>query len=382
MGLADERASNNLLIGLGVGLITTVTGLSAAGTFTAINAMNRQSEESIAEAERYQQELDRQKAEQDQASQPGGNGPTGSTSGGDDSHYSEDPSTPPVTTTPSQVDGMTREEFLASLPEQIQWMIEKHITYDEYGLPRDEYGSLMNDPTTTIYDPARWSYFFDEENQSKGPAPSELPTQSEIDAGEPDEEEPWDGNPETPISERPVVAPDKGDYTDDITDPDSMPIKNPAVEQPASGNPGEGGGDNPGSSEDPGVSNPVVEEPPSGGGGDDGDEWWKGEDGEPLEGLEIDEQGKPYYVVKQGDSLGSISGKYGFSVSDVVSASKLTNPNVLYVGDIIRFPDKKPDKPVTPNVEQGGSQHGPGGVTVPDGTPGGNQHGGSSTGLG
>lgn len=402
MGLADAKASNNLLIGIGVGLITTVTGLSAAGTITAINAMHRQSEEALAEEERHQQELDRQQAALDAAQQGGTTGKPGG-QGGSDVTYPEDPSAKPSDTPGTTIpEGMmTREQFMEELPDQVRWMVEKHITYDEYGLPRDEYGSLMNDPTTEIYDPARWSYFFGEDNQEKSPKKEDLPTQSEIDAQEPgggeqgSEGDEGDTRPKTPISERPVVAPDKpSGYEQDIQDPDSIPIENPAVERPSgSEGPGEGGGDGtgeqPGTSDPGGVVAPGVDRPAA-----PGANWWKGDDGKPIAGISLDENGKPFYVVAPGDSLGSISSKYGFAVSEVVTASKITNPNVLYVGDIIRFPEEGPSSPgvQNPNVDRPGSGSGTGtqpGTDLPSGNEGktdgvvtGPSSGGSATGLG
>ena len=323
MGIADAKASNNLLVGIGVGLITTVTGLSAAGTFTAINAMNRQSEEAIAETERHQEELARKEQEL-LASKEDGAGGAGTTV-----QYPEDPSQAPVDV--GGEDGrMTREEWLKTLPAQVRWMIEKKITYDEYGLPRDEYGSLMNDPTTDIYDPARWSYFFDSNNEEKSPKRSELPTQAEVDdmGGESGEK----------LSDQPVVAPDKDPGYTANYDEGGAPIQNPTVDRV----PAVPGGT--------GVTNPVVDPGGQSGGdgtgptnpvvapGDHEGEWWKDSTGKLLDGLSVDENGSPYYVVRPGDTLNDISDRYGFSVDDVVSASRLVNPGTLYVGDIIRFP--------------------------------------------
>ena len=56
------------------------------------------------------------------------------------------------------------------------------------------------------------------------------------------------------------------------------------------------------------------------------------------------------YEVKQGDCLSSVAAKYGFHwealwnhASNAKLKKKRKNPNVLYPGDIVNIPDKKPN---------------------------------------
>jgi spore coat assembly protein SafA len=45
------------------------------------------------------------------------------------------------------------------------------------------------------------------------------------------------------------------------------------------------------------------------------------------------------YVVKRGDTLGSIASRFGVSVNDILRANpQITNPNVISVGQVIRIP--------------------------------------------
>lgn len=344
MGLSDARASNNLLVGLGIGIITAVTGLSAAGTFTAINAMNRQSEEAIAEAQRHQSAL--------LAAQQSGQG-SDPTQGGTVT-VPEDPDEEPSVRPSDPVTVPPADEAWTS--PQIKWMQENHITYDEYGFPRDEDGNLMNDPTTDIYDPSRVIYFFEADGTLKAPFVDSLPQQTDEDIAA--------------SAQRPVYAPDVDvPREDDESSDDGMgPIRNPTVDLPSNDDSGEGDGN-------PTVKpvNPGVETPGQDGDGDDGDDgdgededmhggtsvtnpdvdvpeqrpvnpdgWWFDENGELLPGLTLDENGKPYYVVKRGDSLGGIGAKYGFPYMELAEASGISNPGLLYTGDIVRFPDHDP----------------------------------------
>lgn len=262
MGRDDQKTSNNVLIGLGVGLITAVTGLACAGTYSAINAMNRQSEEAILAA---QQAVDAAKDK----------------TGGDVVDVPEEPTTPAVT------DDMS---------DQLKWMHENGITYNEYGLPVDKDGNLVDDPTTEVYDPSREAYFFNEDGTPKKPYLEELP-------GEEDEKDP-----------KPTEKPDDGsDTTEDNTDSSKNdPVAPPEVETP---------------------EQPSVTEPETSG-------WWLDSNGNLLSGLSLDDNGRPYYVVKSGDWLIKIADRFGFDYMDLARESGIDDPSLILPGQIIRFPDK------------------------------------------
>ena len=270
MGQADAKASNRLLVGLGVGLVTAVTGLSVAGTYTAINAMNRQSEEQIAAARNAANEASNPPATNTEQTTP-------------------PPTQEPVETTPPATEPPKEEIKYAS--EQIKWMNENNIHYDEYGLPVDANGNLVDDPTTEVYDPARRAYFFNE-----------------------------DGTPKTPyIEDLPKEKPDN--------EPDNVTPQTPYVEEPDIQSP-------------PTDENPPAEEPPV---TENHGEWWFDENGKLLDGLKLDENGKPYYVVVKGDWLSRIANRYGFNdYMPLARLSGIKDPNLIYAGDIIRFPDERP----------------------------------------
>lgn len=46
------------------------------------------------------------------------------------------------------------------------------------------------------------------------------------------------------------------------------------------------------------------------------------------------------YTVKKGDTLSKIAARYGTSVSALVSANGIKNPNVIHVGQVIQIPVK------------------------------------------
>ena len=290
MGQADAKASNRLLVGIGVGLVTAVTGLSVAGTYSAINAMNRQSEEQIAAAN----------AAAEQAKNP----PVSQQPSVDQTRNTVDPGTtqqPSDSQNPTTTEPPKEEIKYAS--EQIKWMNENNIRYDEYGLPVDASGNLVDDPTTNVYDPARRAYFFNEDGTPKTPYITELPTEK------PDYE-PENVRPTTPYVEEPTTTSPPTDEHPSTTEPDTPP----AEEQ---------------------IPNPQTS---------DDDAWWFDENGNLLEGLQLDENGKPYYVVVPGDWLSRIARKYGFGDDywTLAELSHIEDPNLIYAGNIIRFPDTRP----------------------------------------
>lgn len=63
---------------------------------------------------------------------------------------------------------------------------------------------------------------------------------------------------------------------------------------------------------------------------------YSAEQGSGVESEENDE-----YIVKSGDTLYSISKKYKCKVSELVEWNKIENPNVIYIGQIIRIKKKQ-----------------------------------------
>jgi LysM repeat protein len=54
------------------------------------------------------------------------------------------------------------------------------------------------------------------------------------------------------------------------------------------------------------------------------------------------------YVVKSGDSLGLIAQRYGTTVSALASLNQISNPNLIYPGQMLHLPGCKVDPPPTP----------------------------------
>ena len=44
-----------------------------------------------------------------------------------------------------------------------------------------------------------------------------------------------------------------------------------------------------------------------------------------------------YYVVRPGDTLVSITDRYGLELEDILSLNNLENPNIIYPGQILRL---------------------------------------------
>lgn len=61
--------------------------------------------------------------------------------------------------------------------------------------------------------------------------------------------------------------------------------------------------------------------------------WWDG-----MDFIQVDEDGNPYYVVERGDTLSSIGARTGFPYKQLAEYNNLSNPSLLEIGQIIRFP--------------------------------------------
>lgn len=318
---AKAKRTNHLLIAAGMTAVAAVTGLSVAGTMTAINAMNRQSDDVLASTRVTQQ-----------GTTIGGNGNSTRHEPGDVREPSQEPSQEPSVepsvepaenTEPSSdlVDEPGTETPVETsdwTSDQIKWMQENHIHFNEYGLPEDENGVLVDDPTTKVYDPARLLYFYNEDGTPKTPYLEGLPDNpEEIDI--PD------------VSIDPIVPPDVNPVEPDTgheDEPDEKPTDETQPDVPDD-NPDDKPDDN---SDDKPEEKPPVDSNP------DADAWWLNSDGKLLDGLTLDEQGRPYYVVKAGDCLSVIGHRYGFAYMDLARENSIKDPNLIYVGDIIYFP--------------------------------------------
>jgi LysM repeat protein len=61
------------------------------------------------------------------------------------------------------------------------------------------------------------------------------------------------------------------------------------------------------------------------------------------------------YVVQPGDTLNSISRKFGVSSQEIAEANGLVNPNLIYAGQVLKIPTSTPETPpqVTHKVQRG-----------------------------
>ena len=415
MGKADAKASNHVLVGLGVGIITAVSGLSVAGTMTAINAMNRQSDEALEAARITAANNAAQSQQQQQVQVPQGyilvqqgsqnqpGIPDDGGEGGDTSVVhtveSEATSTPEVSSNPETTPAP--EKWTS---DQIGWMQDNKVVYDEYGLPEDQSGNLLDDPTTHVYDPARRAYFFNDDGTPKTPYIDDLPTTENYNPDEnpvvvphvtPDDGHGTDPeNPDNPVGQVPddgkVVNPDGSVTNPDgsvthpdgtvtnpdgtvtnpdgtvtnpdgsVTNPDgSVTLPDGSVVNPDGSvthpdgtvTPAETG--EPTNPTNPDDTNPDEESTKPGRGERTRpeSEWWYEDNGNLLPGVQLDGNGKPYYVVKSGDALSRLGRRFGFNWHELAKVSGLVddegNYKGLHPGDIIRFPDHAPEQEPT-----------------------------------
>ena len=53
---------------------------------------------------------------------------------------------------------------------------------------------------------------------------------------------------------------------------------------------------------------------------------------------EINDTSHRLYIVKRGNTLTQISLEYGVSIESIVRLNNIANPNLIYVGEILRIP--------------------------------------------
>lgn len=57
-----------------------------------------------------------------------------------------------------------------------------------------------------------------------------------------------------------------------------------------------------------------------------------------LSSNEIHDSSHKLYIVKWGDTLTKISEEYGVTIEGLVRLNNIANPNLIYVGQVLRIP--------------------------------------------
>ena len=204
---SDSKVSNGVLIGIGSAFLLATGGLSFFGSRAAINALNNSATDDITTI------------------------------------IAKNMPTPEPTVEPEPVldDAWTTD--------QMRWMQENHITWNEEGFPINERGDVVDDPTTAVNEVERWEELQARRNQPEQPEPTPEPT----------------------------------------------PTPKPLPQKPA---------------------------------------WCRDNDM-----IEIDEDGRLYYVVKDGDTLAWIAKQTGFTVGELADYNGIDDANApLVPGTRIYFP--------------------------------------------
>lgn len=68
-----------------------------------------------------------------------------------------------------------------------------------------------------------------------------------------------------------------------------------------------------------------------------------------IQGSQTNEMGHTVYTVRRGDNLWNISKRYGVTIQSIVDVNQIRNPNLIYPGQKLRIPTSLPD---TENVNQ------------------------------
>lgn len=221
----DSKLSNGILIGIGSAFVAATGGLCFFGGKSAVNAMNNEAGEAIVS------EIARLNSEREAAKQP--------------------------ESTPVPEDQWTTD--------QMKWMQENHITWNEDGFPINERGEVVDDPTTAVDEIAKWEALLEERNRpADEPEPTPEPTATPA-----------------PLPEKPAWC----------------------------------------------YNNPLIS---------------------------IDEDGRLYYVTKEGDTLAWIAKQTGFTPSELADYNGIDDANaVLPAGTRIYFPLQGPATEVESTVGLG-----------------------------
>lgn len=129
-----NHTQNQILTSFGCLFVTAVGVFSASGAKFAINAINRDATDTIVLAQQS-----RQFKPQSQQSEP----IKITTS------ESEETSEDAVKSNTTEQSNTDKPDDIKWSDEQVKWMQENHITYNENGQPVDEDGNVVTDPTIT-----------------------------------------------------------------------------------------------------------------------------------------------------------------------------------------------------------------------------------------
>lgn len=67
---------------------------------------------------------------------------------------------------------------------------------------------------------------------------------------------------------------------------------------------------------------------------------------------ESKQSGVKYYVVQSGDTLSGIAAKFGTTVADLVKINNISNPNLIYPGEVLKIPTKSNDNSKSASSKQ------------------------------
>jgi len=57
-----------------------------------------------------------------------------------------------------------------------------------------------------------------------------------------------------------------------------------------------------------------------------------------LETRDINDTSHKLYIVKRGNTLTQIAREYGVTIEDIVRLNDIQNPNLIFVGEVLRIP--------------------------------------------
>lgn len=162
--------------------------------------------------------------------------------------------------------------------EQITWMQENHIRYNEYGQPVDENGNIVVDPTVPAI------------------------------------------NDDISVSHEVSDVPTDDDSISDDTFDENIPMNDVSISETIS-----------------------AEKPET------NTDWVLGKDW-----LIQSDNGDYEYVVRYGDTLGKLCKTAGFSLEEIIEYNQIVNPDIIHVGQTIRFPQAGPNGAAgNPNFDLG-----------------------------
>lgn len=168
---------------------------------------------------------------------------------------------------------------------QIEWMRENHITWNDLGLPVNEFGEVVDDPTTAIDETERASKNVHSEQTNSDEQKKSVETNL------------FTGGTESDI---PVETTETSSEIETVSESETELESSENTPAPA-------------------------------------DRWW-----DAVDMMIIVEDGQPYYVVEEGNCLGDIARISGYSLSELISYNHIADANIIDVGQKIMFPSYSP----------------------------------------